>query len=261
MQWAYGVTTVPERINDLLPQTLKSLDRAGFGSPDLFVDGATNTEGEQIAKRFGLRTVCRYPKIRVHGNWILALMELFIREPCAERYAVFQDDFITCKNLRSYLEKCRFPKCGYWNLYTYPSNQQICPKDSMGRDAIGWYEARTLNSGTTMQSGRGALGLVFDGEGVVTLLSAKTMVERPMDLSLGWRKIDGGVVNSMNIAGYREYVHNPSLLQHTGIVSSFDKRHRTGQGKSEGYPPYHWPKEHLATSFPGEDFDLLTLLG
>jgi hypothetical protein len=96
--WAYGVTTVPSRRNDLLPETLCSLCEAGFDAPRLFVDGDNDPKGWE--REFGLETTCRYPTIRTHGNWILALSELFIREPHAERYALFQDDLITYRNLR-----------------------------------------------------------------------------------------------------------------------------------------------------------------
>jgi hypothetical protein len=65
-----------------------------------------------------------------------------------------------------------------------------------------------------------------------------------MDRTNPWKKIDGAVVTAMNKAGWREMVHNPSLLQHTGRISSM------------GNMPH---KE--AESWRGEEWDARELLG
>lgn len=231
MKWAYGVTTVPSRLDSHLPRTLESLAKAGFDKPRLFVDGSKNGT---LYQKFGLEVTCRYPTIRTAGNWILSLYELFIREPSANRFAIFQDDLVTYRNLRAYLERCEYPKNGYWNLYTFPANQDL----AKGRN--GWYESNQL--------GLGAVGLVFSREAVIVLLGSKYMAERPLDASRGWRCIDGGIVEAMrknkNGSGeWKEYVHNPSLVQHTGTGSSMRN-----------------PVQPLAKSFMGEDFDALELL-
>lgn len=225
LRWAYGVTTVLARRDNLLPLTLASLKKAGFDSPRLFVDGDKwNREWE----RFGLELTFRYPTIRTAANWILALWELYTREPLVERYAVFQDDFVTYTNLRAYLDACPYPDKGYLNLYTFPSEQARAKGD-------GWYASN--------QNGRGAVALVFNREAVVTLLSQLHLVERPQDQTRGHKAIDGGVVESMKKAGWKEYVHNPSLVQHTGLESSMgNKPHKQ------------------ALSFRGEGFDALELL-
>jgi hypothetical protein len=62
-----------------------------------------------------------------------------------------------------------------------------------------------------------------------------------------WRKVDGGVVETMNQQGFREVVHNPSLVQHTGLDSTIKLGHR-------GRPP------RTALTYPGDGFDALTLL-
>lgn len=246
MKWAYGVTTVPKRRDLLLPKTLKSLAGAGFDKPRLFVDGCR--ESDHSYGCFGLDVTYRWPTIRTHGNWFLSMTELFIREPTAQRYAIFQDDFVTYPNLRTYLEKCPYPDHGYLNLYTFPSNMELPD----GRDQkIGWYKSRELQNGpllegetkTRFQTGRGAVALVFDRETLTTLLSSKEFVERPMDSSYGWRKVDGGIVHALNKLGYYEYVHNPSLVQHIGLESSM------------GSKPHK-----QALTFRGENFDALELL-
>jgi hypothetical protein len=59
----------------------------------------------------------------------------------------------------------------------------------------------------------------------------------------GYRFIDGGVVDSFKEFGGKEYVHNPSLVQHTGSISSYG---------NDG--------QKLSPSFRGETFDALELL-
>ncbi len=229
MKWAYGITTVPQRRADLFPRTLTSLKLAGFNEPRLFVDGDNDSDSWQ--KEFGFETVCRGKNnIRTFGNWWLGMIELYIREPTAERYAMFQDDFVTYPNLRNYLESCRYPVKGYWNLYTFPANQDVCPKDH-----IGWYESN--------QAGRGAVALVFDRDTLLTLLEHQHFVERPLDADRGHKAIDGGIVTAMRKAGYKEYVHNPSLTQHVGEFSTMrNKPHKQ------------------AISFRGEEFNALELI-
>jgi len=228
LKWAYGLTTVPDRKDDLLPKTLASLAKAGFDRPRLFIDGA---KPDASWDKFPYELTFRYPTIRTQGNWVLAAIELFCREPNADRYAIFQDDFVTVPNLRAYLEATPYPEKGYLNLYTFPSNQELAPAGK-----TGWYLSN--------QFGRGALALVFDSLSFRALLSSKHMIERPLDAHRGWKAIDGGIVTALAKEGIKEYVHNPSLTQHLGELSVMRNR------------PH--PK---ATSFPGEDFDALSLLG
>lgn len=228
MNWAYGVTTVPDRLKDLFPRTLASLALAGFDSPRLFVD---NCEQPNLYDRFNLPLTTRWPRIRTYGNWILALAELYIRDPKADRYALFQDDFVTVKGLRAYLDRSPYPANGYLNLYTFPANQSLAPPNRSG-----WYVSN--------QAGYGAVALVFSLEAVTTLLAQQSIVDRPQDAKKGHRSIDGGIVDAFSKVGWKEYVHNPSLVQHTGILSSMGNR-----------------RHPLAQSFPGENFDATTLLG
>jgi hypothetical protein len=61
-----------------------------------------------------------------------------------------------------------------------------------------------------------------------------------------YKHIDGAVVEAMNLAGFSEFIHNPSLVQHNGPTSSI-----TGM---------KWGALSIARSFPGESFDCLSLL-
>lgn len=222
--WSYGVTTVPERFTDLLPRTLSSLALAGFDAPRLFIDGIAEIPSQYRELR-GYEATLHYPKLRTFGNWITALWELYLRNPIANRYAIFQDDLVTYKNLRQYLDECDYPKHGYWNLYTFPENQ---------KPYKGWYLSN--------QQGKGAVGLVLNNEATRKLLATEYMVDRPLCPKRGHSAIDGGIVSAFAKAGWQEWVHNPSLLQHTGDKSSM----------GNGYQP-------KAENFMGEQFDALEL--
>jgi hypothetical protein len=261
MLWSYGVTTVPDRLGGSLPRTLESLARGGFDRPHLFVDGAEC--GCEWRSRFGLDVTARWPRVRTAGNWVLALVELYCRRPDADRYAVFQDDLVCSRNLRPYLERTPYPECGYLNLYTFPQNtprglrerhqyyhgMPPPPADSY----VGFYQSN--------QKGKGALALVFNHA------TARTLASQPHLLGRFWtryrdrlanpakypkadhehRAIDGGVVEALRAAGVREYVHNPSLVYHTGNESTIGNSHL---GRSV-FPP--------TPTFRGEAFDLLSL--
>lgn len=247
MTWTYGITTCPARLETTLPQTISSLATAGFPLPRLFVDGLQ--EHSQYLKPFQhLEMTCHFPKVNVAGNWILALWELYIRCPNSDRFAVFQDDIIACQNLRLYLERCKYPEKGYLNLYTCPSNSEMIQLQRLG---IGWHESNQL--------GRGAVALVFSRAAVVKLLMAEHLVAKPQDPHRGWRSIDGGIADSFRNAGWKEYVHNPSLVQHVGQASTYDKRKKNFT-KDGPFPTHIWPNRWQSPLFRGEDFDVLELL-
>lgn len=242
MKWAVGVTTVPERRNDLLPRTLASLALAGFKDMRLFVDGIEPSEGKGWGDLSSLEVTTRWPRIRTAGNWILGMWEIYVREPNADRYAMFQDDLIASKGLREYLERTTSHQKAYWNLYTFPMNEEIMAKGSDGKPKMGWHQSN--------QRGKGAVGLVFTNEGARALLCSRHMVDRcDRDKSpeTCWRNIDGGVVTAMGQAGFKEVVHFPTLVMHVGLTSTT----RTGA---------HVPIQWQSTSFKGEEFDLMSLL-
>ena len=222
LKWAYGVTTVPERIDDLLPKTLASLKAAGFGSPRLFIDGPSYGLPYGFSQ---LKVTERSEKVRTYGNWLLAIWELWLRDPDADRYAIFQDDFVTYRNLRQYLNTVPYNPSGYWNLYTYPDNE----------GAPGWHLSNQL--------GWGAVGLVFSRQVLGLILSTHHMWNRVSDPQRGWKSIDGAIIESAQKQKLVEFVHTPSLVQHTGHLSV---------SKNNQHP--------LATSFMGEDYDAMEFL-
>ncbi len=254
LEWAYGITTVPKRLKDgVLSLTLSSLRLAGFDKPRLFVDGdVPNAEWASL----GCEMSYRFPAVRTFGNWVMGMWELYLRQPHADRYAIFQDDMVTYTNLRAYLDHSTYPADGYLNLYTMPSNQTIAPSTN------GWYRALFMEcvkcnqpraktgvqqtgmccGERAMQYGRGAVALVFSRKALQTLLASEHMVQRPTDPMRGHCAIDGGISWAMNKLGWYEYVHTPSLVQHIGQQSTM------------GNKPH--PQ---ANSFRGEGWDAMQL--
>lgn len=231
MIWGYGVTTVPSRFETTLPQTLDSLVKAGFKTPRLFVDSdkkrhIVDWELGNMAWFRDHEYTLHCPPVRAFGNWVLAAWELYIRQPCADRYAIFQDDMVTYRNLKQFLETIPYPDNGYCNLSTWPVFEQ--PES-------GWHPSE--------QQGKSAVALMFDNAALRTLLGQEHFINRVLDTRKGHMSIDGGVVIAMNKAGYKEFLYNTSLTYHTGTKSTLGHF---------GYPNM--------TSFKGEEYNAMDLL-
>jgi hypothetical protein len=255
MKWSIGVTTVPARRSSLLPRTLASLKRAGFDSPRLFVDDCHDPISYQ--QEFGLEVTSHWPKIGPFMNWHLALWELWTRSLTgSEMYMMAQDDCLMSFRLREYLEESErrglTPSTSYKNLLEFPNNLQHRHAMTGGRDIHGWYRGIELSERERapkgFQRGLGAVCLVFSRKAVETYLSTPTYVNKPADRDQGYRKVDGAIVCAMNTAGWSEYVHSPSLVDHLGHVTSIH-----GPGRPQATHP-------KIPSWRGEDFDCMSLL-
>jgi hypothetical protein len=221
----------------VLNATLNSLKNAGFENPHLFVDGCDDSA--DWAREYGLTVTARGGRPTLaFGNWVLALAELFIRHPDSTHFAVFQDDFLTYRNLRQYLERALYPQKCYLNLYTFPSNEgsrlREVRKPAPDDDYIGFYRSNG--------AGRGAVGLVFRRQAVLALLTHTNITERPLAVK-GWKNLDGGVVTAMTKMEWEEYVHFPTLTYHTGQKSTIRNK-----------------PHHQGVCFLGEEYDALNLL-
>ena len=229
--WAYGITTVSDRVDNPFPATLASLESAGFCNPRIFIDGGGDKEVLRKYETYDCPITNRREKVGALGNWILALWELYIREPTAQRFTIFQDDILVCKGLRDYLDTQGLQKDSYWNLIVYPVNEKLKPSSGYR----GWYRSD--------QMGRGAQALVFDLTAVIEILKSDGMVGRPQDLRRGKQNIDGVVLNTLKSLGYVEYVHSPGLVTHLAVPSAIRK---TAQPE--------------ITEFVGTDFDAMELV-
>lgn len=263
MKWAVGVTTVPERWHDLLPRTLRSLWAAGF-SPDepdcgirLFLDGSSRPEVDDTSHpAWSCGLTCRDGRMGAWANWWLGLVELHQRHPNADRFLMVQDDAVFCRNVRRLLERTTVDGTGtdhgnrrYWNLFTMSRNEQ-----EIAGKPHGWVEAsRILGSGNPgKQTGLGALALCFTVGGVEALLQSREAVTKPRS-QRPRTNVDGTVVRCLNAAGFREFVHNPSLVDHAGKVSIIGANRDDPSGIHGPYP--------ACISFPGETADAMRFCG
>jgi hypothetical protein len=221
MEWSYGVMTISSRVSSTLPPTLASLAAAGFAEPHLFIDDC-RVPPDSLSS---YNCTCHFPKLRIHGSWMLAAWELYFQKPHADRFAIFQDDLVTYKNLRKFLESFKYPPHSYLNLYTFPTNEH----------GKGWHLSN--------QRGLGAVALVFSPEALQIVLEATHMIKRTLNDEKGYKSVDGGIIESMKKKGWAEWVHSPTLVQHTGEQSAIGNH-----------------KHPLAVSFRGEDFDAMGLV-
>lgn len=241
-KWESAITTVPSRIaNGLFSKSLEAIDRAGFPKPRVFVDGGIPLATQSTIVSNGYALTIRNEPIQVAGSWFLAVWEMYIRNPYAEVYAIFQDDIILARNIREYMESTPLlaQDLYYFNLYTNAENSHGIPVY-----AQGWVRAP--------RKGKGALALVFTHKVLQKLLCAEHMVGRFLDASTGkfklprrMRSVDGGIYESMHKAGIYELVHSPSLCQHKGVKSTVEESHDNAVE---------------APRFAGEDFDCRTFL-
>lgn len=216
LNWCCGLTTVPERCEDLLPATIESLVATGFPAPTIFMDGPC--EG---LYKLPMQVVNFHPKVGHLSNWMTALFHLYITNPKADRYAIFEDDFITCSNLREYLDSQELPLKVYWNLLTHDVNLAKAGPDE------GWHESN--------QKGKGAVALVFSPQAVRDLLTNIDFVNRQKGRA---NSADGTVIDLLKPMGYKEWIHNPSLVQHVGLVSSLGHKYGPVRGfRSTEYNP------------------------
>lgn len=214
----------------------------GFEQPRLFVDGCDRPE---LYRHFCLPVTCREPDgdrkpLGNFGNWWASMVELYCRNSTADRYVLFEDDIVCCQNLRQFLEQTSLP-AGYWNLYTCPQNERLAEK----RGNRGWFEAlQVMNDfAWPISRGLGALGLMFDRDSVCSLISSQKMSKHAQG-KRGNRRVDGAISTSLGELKIHEFCHYPSLLQHKGVFTSI-----LGN-----------PQQPPSRSFPGEEFDALSLL-
>jgi hypothetical protein len=240
---AYGITTTVQRIDNLLPQTILSLERAGFDCPHLFVDGCTDAA---LYHQFNLPMTMRCRQAGNFGNWYAGMVELFALNPDADRFLMFEDDIAAVAGLREYLEAVPIPRHGYCNLYNGGSRNLVLSE----KEPDGWFQSD--------QRASGALGLMFERETVIQCLGSEVFVRERLNKNSGDMKIDGAICLALRRDPARtvlEYVHKPSLLQHTGRDCSLLDPIRKERGLRVSQP-----EESVSRLFPGEEFDARSLL-
>jgi hypothetical protein len=234
MLWQCGLTTVPDRRHELLPNTLASLVRAGFPTPHLFVDNL-QSHAQAIELNYpalDCAVTYRIPRVGAMNNWWLGFVELYVRNPWADRYAMFEDDLLACLSLREYLDRTTTNDFkGYWNLLTHEFNRT---KLKLDLAPVGWL--------TSDQGGRGAVATVFNNRAATEMIMSRQAIDMIRNPKEARRVIDGALSNIFRKMRWPEHIHNPGLIQHVGFHSTQGHKYGTMQ------------------SFLGVDSDALQLL-
>lgn len=199
MEWAYGVTTVPERIsNGCLSATLQSLEKAGFGAPHIFVDAAVDEEGQLRVPGwvYDYPVTVRHRRMGIHAHWVLSFAELCFLAPKADRFALFQDDIMMNEGTREFLESYRIPEHAYLNLFTSPRNKV--------KNAKGFRPAK--------HRCHGAHALVFPQAAARELLATKSIMKYMANHRCG-EGVDIVIAMSLKKRKHRPFVHHPSIIR------------------------------------------------
>lgn len=179
---AYAVTTCPRKVSTL-HATLNALDRAGWDEP-LIIDDQHKRRGAA-------------------GNWLVALTDLYIQQPNAQRYAIFQDDIDVRAHARAVVDALEMPpRAGVLSLYV-PAK----------------YTART--SGVHRHDKLiGALALILPAGPVRELLASGMLASYRATGPNDGRYLDVKLGEWMQEQDYAIYYYHPSLVQHTGEHST-----------------------------------------
>ena len=103
--WVVGFTTAP-RDESTIEESLESLAAAGWNDPLIFAE-----PGSPIPDFVKPETVLFRPQIMgAWPNWLLTVMDLYLRRPHADAYLMVQDDVVYAKGLREYLEEELWPE-------------------------------------------------------------------------------------------------------------------------------------------------------
>ena len=230
-KWAVGVTVAPRK-NPTFGRCYESFLEAGF-TPQIFKE-----PGVSIDPRFFKYGVTeRAQRLGAWKNWTTSLAELRRRNPEADAYAIFQDDVVLCKNIKTYLEQELWPSpfTAFVSVFTphcYRGNEAWNPID-IGRNL---WMAQTF---------------IFPPLAVDSILSHPIIKNWKGD-----KNIDSKIGEWAQAIGMFPYYHSPSLGQHVGHSSTL---------WADGNNPYGWDElpalgDRSASDFVGESFDAMQLL-
>lgn len=234
MRWAVGLTSA-WRQSPTIETSLSSIQSAGWKTTRVFAEpgsqilsGDNSVSGHSVCERAG--TLGAFP------NWYLGMTELYLREPLAEAFLMFQDDVMLAANTREYVERTLWPapEVGVVSLYC-PSQEHVSGCTGYKRIDSGW-------------DAWGALAYVFSNPGLRAFLSDLVVLNhRHHGPAGGLRNIDSVVGNWCQRVGLPYFVHVPSLVQHIGATSTIWRR-----GQASGNRCAHEFDREFVTGWLGE---------
>ncbi len=207
LRWAVGLLTAP-RPNPTILRTLRSLEAAGFDSIHVFAEPGSWIPGEFA----DLPVTVHGQTLGNLGNFYTSLVALYMIQPEADCYALFQDDIEAAQGLREWCDHQFWPNdTGLVSLFT--------PR-AYGSEKAGW-QLLTLGLSRTF----GAQAFVFRRDILKEFLTDGASLEHRQTRVHG----DDAVVGEWAICrGIGIAYHHPSPVQHIGEVSSIPG-HRVGR--------------------------------
>jgi hypothetical protein len=166
------------------------------------------------------------PALGAWSNFLLALNELYHREPRADAYLMVQDDAVYCRGLKKYLEQSLWPgpTPGVVSLHT--------PRHLAAATGTGFYPA-DLGWGAW-----GAQAFIFSNSAVRAFLSDSQVMDHRLKGVLEGKKNVDSVVGDWCRRTKREFwLHAPSLCEHIGAKSTlWRKGELKGRRTSADFP-------------------------
>lgn len=203
-KWCVGITTAPRRVSSL-DASLEAIVNAGWTRPRIFVDGDVRIPHQWS----DLPVSCRTPKVGAWPSYYLALTEMFMRDPSADAYALFQDDIELLRrtDLRAYLERVLWPGENPGILSLYCSSEYTRKDPGWHRFPENWIW--------------GATAFVFSPDAVRGILSSAAVLDHRLEgAGDGLKGIDVAVGQWAEKTNTPIWFPTPSLVQHTGQVST-----------------------------------------
>jgi len=224
MKWVVGIQTCPREEDVYINHTIAGIHRAGWDQITIFAEPNSPVPvGYPVTYR-----PCRYGD---WTNWVCAFFELFIANPDANAFVLFEDDITLSMHIRNYLDWA-IPKLGRFgclSLYTPPTHHS---------DWKGWHDE--ADAGWALS---GAQGMVFTRPSLQRFLSDPKILEYRFD-EIGKKNAHKDcAIGKWACKKERVLYHTPSLIDHRGIQSLIGT------------------KNHQAVDYVGDDFDCETLIG
>lgn len=216
-RWACGMTTAPRPV-PTLSRSIASLRSAGFGPFHLFAE-----PGTPLANLPADTTIHRRPqRLGVWQNLVQSLRDLLALHPEADTIALFQDDVISLRDVREWLEHDLWPspRTGCVSIYS---------PDWHGYETAGVEAIRRIRGTQIM----GACGLIFPRYAVERILAhplstswrgcydKNQFVENPVHRKAS----DTFVGHVLHELGLEKFAYSPSLLQHFADTSAIGHPH------------------------------------
>ena len=200
LSWAVGMLTAP-REKSTIDRTLASLCRAGFDQVHIFAEPGSRIPGEFRH----LPVTYQGRKLGNLGNFCTSLITLFMQEPRADCYAIFQDDIEVAAGLKTWCDTEFWPHgAGLVSLYTC----KIYYAETSGWRIVKPDMTRTF----------GAQAFVFRRDVLKEFLTDGRMFElHETHPGIGDDAVVGEFATRRDIGiAY----HTPSLIDHVGDVSA-----------------------------------------